>query len=342
MSIRDALYSKFMKSGFIRNAPTEEKNVLPSLISATGPDVTAVAIPAWLDASAVAVGSVSGILVARERKLDLVGYIVLAMLGGLGGGLIRDIIIQHNDVYMAKSPYAIPMTVAVGFVGFLFPNTLKRFPHLLEWVDIISVGLFVAAGTDKAIVYGLNAWAVVLLGTVTGVGGGMLRDIFLGDTPRIFQRSNFYALCAVAGAVSYHVLVFHLDVTSEWAAAICVLVVVLTRRVSLRFNILSPANVNLAPAVTRRVRVIYHMAKGEGTESSRRILQRLGMADNCQVTFEKSDSSQDRTNGGGADDAQPGSQDASPVIERIIVEDDVSLGSHNADAGHANANGGEH
>ena len=119
--------------------------MIPELISSSGPDVTAVAIPAWLDASAVAVGSVSGVLVATERKLDLVGFIVLAMLGGLGGGLIRDLIIQHNDVYMVNSPYAIPMTVLVGCGGFLFPSLLTRFPHLIEWVDIISVGLFVAA-----------------------------------------------------------------------------------------------------------------------------------------------------------------------------------------------------
>jgi uncharacterized membrane protein YeiH len=214
--------------------------VIPELISASGPDVTAVAIPAWLDASAVAVGSVSGVLVATERKLDLVGFIVLAMLGGLGGGLIRDLIIQHNDVYMVNSSYAIPMTVLVGCGGFLFPSLLTRFPHLIEWVDIISVGLFVAAGSDKAIVYHMNPWAVVLMGTVTGVGGGMLRDIFLGDTPRIFQRSNFYAICAVAGSIAFYMLIIHANVTGEWATAISVAIVILMRRLSLHFNILSP------------------------------------------------------------------------------------------------------
>ncbi len=318
MSIRNALYSKFD----LTHRYLEEKNVLPSLISATGPDVTAVAIPAWLDASAVAVGSVSGILVARERKLDLVGYIVLAMVGGLGGGLIRDIIIQHNDVYMAKSSYAIPMTVLVGFLGFLFPNALKRFPHLLEWVDIVSVGLFVAAGTDKAIVYGFNAWAVVLLGTVTGVGGGMLRDIFLGDTPRIFQRSNFYALCGGRRPELPHTGLppqrdepvggSHLRGGGGPH-----------RRVSLRFNILSPANVNLAPAVTRRVKVIYHMAKEDGVELQR-ILQGSGKTGN-QVTFEKRRARpQDgRLGKGSASDSDD--QDGSPVMNRIIVEDDVDL-----------------
>lgn len=293
--------------------------MIPELISASGPDVTAVAIPAWLDASAVAVGSVSGVLVATERKLDLVGFIVLAMLGGLGGGLIRDLIIQHNDVYMVNSPYAIPMTVLVGCGGFLFPSLLTRFPHLIEWVDIISVGLFVAAGSDKAIVYHMNPWAVVLMGTVTGVGGGMLRDIFLGNTPRIFQRSNFYAICAVAGSIVFYMLVIHANVTGEWATAISVSVVILMRRLSLHFNILSPANVDLAPVVKKKVRVIYHLAQEDGRENSRRILRKFEGRDGYQITYVQQSSPDDRR-------PKPGQAHAprTRVIDRIEIEDDVS------------------
>lgn len=293
--------------------------MIPELISTSGPDVTAVAIPAWLDASAVAVGSVSGVLVATERKLDLVGFIVLAMLGGLGGGLIRDLIIQHNDVYMVNSPYAIPMTVLVGCGGFLFPSLLTRFPHLIEWVDIISVGLFVAAGSDKAIVYHMNPWAVVLMGTVTGVGGGMLRDIFLGNTPRIFQRSNFYAICAIAGSIVFYMLVIHANVTGEWATAISVSVVILMRRLSLHFNILSPANVDLAPAVKKKVRVIYHLAQEDGRENSRRILRKFEGHDGYQITYVQQSSPDDRR-------PKPGQAHAprTRVIDRIEIEDDVS------------------
>lgn len=293
--------------------------MIPELISSSGPDVTAVAIPTWLDASAVAVGSVSGVLVATERKLDLVGFIVLAMLGGLGGGLIRDLIIQHNDVYMVNSPYAIPMTVLVGCGGFLFPSLLTRFPHLIEWVDIISVGLFVAAGSDKAIVYHMNPWAVVLMGTVTGVGGGMLRDIFLGNTPRIFQRSNFYAICAIAGSIVFYMLVIHANVTGEWATAISVSVVILMRRLSLHFNILSPANVDLAPAVKKKVRVIYHLAQEDGRENSRRILRKFEGHDGYQITYVQQSSPDDRR-------PKPGQAHAprTRVIDRIEIEDDVS------------------
>lgn len=292
--------------------------MIPELISSSGPDVTAVAIPAWLDASAVAVGSVSGVLVATERKLDLVGFIVLAMLGGLGGGLIRDLIIQHNDVYMVNSPYAIPMTVLVGCGGFLFPSLLTRFPHLIEWVDIISVGLFVAAGSDKAIVYHMNPWAVVLMGTVTGVGGGMLRDIFLGNTPRIFQRSNFYAICAVAGSIAFYMFIIHANVTGEWATTISVAIVILMRRLSLHFNILSPANVDLAPIVTKKVRVIYHLAQEDGKENSKRILRKFEGRDGYQITYVQQPSPDDAHSQSGEADAP-----RTRVIDRIEIEDDI-------------------
>ena len=235
--------------------------MIPELISASGPDVTAVAIPAWLDASAVAVGSVSGVLVATERKLDLVGFIVLAMLGGLGGGLIRDLIIQHNDVYMVNSSYAIPMTVLVGCGGFLFPSLLTRFPHLIEWVDIISVGLFAAAGTDKAFLYGLYPVSAVLMGSITSVGGGMMRDIFLGEVPRIFRRSNWYALCAIAGAATYYLCAAVLMLHKGWAAIICVGITLLLRRLSLRYNLYSPANVDLEPAVRRTAHSVAEAAR---------------------------------------------------------------------------------
>lgn len=236
--------------------------------------MSAVSIPVWLDLSAVVVGSASGLLVAQERKLDLVGHIVLAMLGGLGGGLIRDIIMQRGGVYMIQSEMAIPVAVLAGLFGFLFPGIFRKVPNLLEWVDIISVGLFVAAGTDKAVIYSLSPWAAVLMGSVTGVGGGMIRDIFLGDTPRIFQRSNLYAICAVTGAVVYYLAVFHIYLNRPWAVALCVLVTVALRRISLRFNVLSPAEMDLTPKVVEGAQQMYNQAIEQGVHQSKVIEKR--------------------------------------------------------------------
>jgi len=233
-------------------------------------------IPAWLDAAAVLVGALSGVFVARERRLDVVGYVALSILGGLGGGLVRDTIMQCGDVYMLSSPYAIPMAVVAGIAGFLFPNELTRHPNLYEWVDIVSVALFVVAGSDKAIRYGLGPWAVVLMGTVTGVGGGMMRDVFLGDTPRIFQRSNLYAICAVAGSLGYLLLEAVIPIGRPLAALVSVLLVVGLRRISLRYNVLSPADGDIAPRVRSGARNLAESAQARGEQESQHYLERYG------------------------------------------------------------------
>ena len=136
------------------------------------------------------VGSASGIMVARRRHLDAVGFVGLALLCGLGGGLIRDIMMQRGGVYMLDSAFAIPASAATGIAAFLFPQPLDRAGRLLEWLDISAVALFALVGTDKALVNGLLPASCLLMGVMTGVGGGMLRDVFLGEVPHIFQRGG--------------------------------------------------------------------------------------------------------------------------------------------------------
>ena len=226
---------------------------MPPFFSPYGTDAISVGIPYWLDLLTVIIGAISGILVARDRHLDLVGFVGLGLLCGLGGGLIRDVMMQEGGVYMLNSPYAIPAAVFTAVLLFMFPEPLDRFPRMLEWTDIISVGLFAVVGADKALVYQLLPFSVILMGSVTGV-----RDVFLGDIPRIFQRSNLYAFCAVAGTTSYWALVSYAGITKIWAAVACVLVTVFLRRWSLKYNVLSPADVDLTPHIMRGVDKLRH------------------------------------------------------------------------------------
>ena len=131
-----------------------------TVFSPYGTDAISVGIPYWLDLLTVIIGAISGILVARDRHLDLVGFVGLGLLGGLGGGLIRDVMMQEGGVYMLNSPYAIPAAVFTAVLLFMFPEPLDRFPRMLEWTDIISVGLFAVVGTDKALVYHLLPFSV--------------------------------------------------------------------------------------------------------------------------------------------------------------------------------------
>jgi len=214
---------------------------------------TVLQMPLWLDLLGLIVGSVFGGLTAAERKLDVVGAMGLAMLCGMGGGLIRDMIMQVGNVYMLSTPYAIPASITAGLLGYLFLRGFRHFPNSMEWLDMVAISLFAAAGADKAMLYGLGGWACVLMGTMTAVGGGMLRDVFLGDVPQIFRHSNLYALCAVMGSLVYW-LVAQLDVNRIWAVIACFVVTIGLRRLSLRFDIQTPDTIDLTDTVAHPLR----------------------------------------------------------------------------------------
>ena len=204
-----------------------------------------VAIPLAFELLAVVVAAATGALTARENKLDLVGAIGLAVLVSLGGGLIRDVILQEGNVYILRQPLALPVAVATAAAVFTFPVMVEKPDRLVAILDIFSVGLFAVMGADKTMLYGSPAITCVMMGFFTAVGGGLLRDVCLARVPYIFQRSNLYAIAAIAGALTYIVLVQCLDIWNIAAAVIGVAVTMAVRWWSIRYNIMSPTEVDL-------------------------------------------------------------------------------------------------
>ena len=219
-------------------------------------------IPEWLDLSAVVVGAFAGVLVGQKYGLDLVGFAAMCLICALGGGLLRDAIMQTGSVYALDSELAIPLCIVTAIVGFCFPSAMRRFPNLYEWVDMTSVALYVIAGTDKALTNGLHIPAVILMGTITGVGGGMLRDVFLGEVPQVFRQSNYYALCAVMGSILYCVCMHTTNSDRTVSSILAAIGVLMLRQLSLHLDLMSPANVDLEPKLVktgkRAVRKIRH------------------------------------------------------------------------------------
>lgn len=204
-----------------------------------------VAIPLAFELLAVVVAAATGALTARENKLDLVGAIGLAVLVSLGGGLIRDVILQEGNVYILRQPLALPVAIATAAAVFTFPVMVEKPDRLVAILDIFSVGLFAVMGADKTMLYGYPAITCVMMGFFTAVGGGLLRDVCLARVPYIFQRSNLYAIAAIAGALTYIVLVQCLDIWNIAAAVIGVAVTTAVRWWSIRYNIMSPTEVDL-------------------------------------------------------------------------------------------------
>src|SRR5215207_4354142 len=142
------------------------------------PGTIDVAIPDWIELAAVLVSALSGaFLAAKGHEFDVGGVSALALVAGLGGGIIRDVLLgQGAPAALRDERYLIAVLAATG-LGFYFAGTLNQFQGLLIVLDAAALGLYSVVGADKADQAGLPAITAVLLGTITGVGGGIIRDL---------------------------------------------------------------------------------------------------------------------------------------------------------------------
>ncbi|MBS4752540.1 trimeric intracellular cation channel family protein [Nocardioides sp. zg-ZUI104] len=152
-----------------------------------------------LDLLGIVVFAVSGGLLAVRNQLDIVGVVVLAMVTGLGGGVIRDVIIGADPAAFADWRYLLAPAVA-GLVTFLWHPAVGRFERSINVFDAFGLGLFAVAGAVKAYDAGLGLLASAVLGAVTAVGGGVLRDVLAGRVPVVLRDGELYAIPAIAGA----------------------------------------------------------------------------------------------------------------------------------------------
>jgi uncharacterized membrane protein YeiH len=142
-----------------------------------------------------------GAVTAIRNDLDFFGVLVLAFTTALVGGVIRDLLIGAVPPASLRD-WRYPATAfAAGMGVFIFHHFVVRIPSpVIVGLDAAGLGLFAVAGTEKALEFGISPFIAVLLGTITGVGGGTVRDMFLAHVPSILQ-SDIYATAALAGAV---------------------------------------------------------------------------------------------------------------------------------------------
>lgn len=158
-----------------------------------------------VDLTAVLANAVIGGMVARELKLDPVGFVVLGLTSGLGGGVLRDVLLQTTPVALTNVAYLVT-AIAGSLLTYLL--TIHRWPHrLLIVADMLGLGCWAAVGTAKALSFQLDWLPAILLGVTTAVGGGMIRDLVVGRIPRIFGGNTLYASGALIAAIE--MAIFH-------------------------------------------------------------------------------------------------------------------------------------
>jgi uncharacterized membrane protein YeiH len=140
----------------------------------------------------------SGGLAAVRAKLDLFGVVVLAAVVGLAGGITRDVLIGTPPATFRDWRY-LAATAAAGLVCFFAGRALERAQRSIMVFDALGLGLFCVTGATKALQFGLGPVQAILLGTITGIGGGMLRDLLLRQVPTVLKE-GLYAIPALLGA----------------------------------------------------------------------------------------------------------------------------------------------
>jgi uncharacterized membrane protein YeiH len=156
----------------------------------------------YLDLSGVFACAILGGAVARTERLDLFGFLVVGSVSGLGGGVIRDTLLQHGTP-VALTDYAyLPTALAGALLSFFISISKSAWDKLFIALDATVIGLWAVAGAQKTLAAGLGWLPAILLGTTTAVGGGALRDILLRRVPAVFGGNALYATVAAAVATT--------------------------------------------------------------------------------------------------------------------------------------------
>ena len=152
-----------------------------------------------LDLAGTAVFAASGAAVGVKHRLDVFGVCVLAFVAGNAGGMLRDVLIGAIPPVAFGGWQYVAVSLLAAVVTFLWHPRLERLHTPILIFDAAGLGLFSVSGTQKALAYGLNPLMAALLGMLTGIGGGILRDVLVREIPTVL-RKDLYALAALAGA----------------------------------------------------------------------------------------------------------------------------------------------
>jgi uncharacterized membrane protein YeiH len=165
-----------------------------------------------------------------------VGALALALVSALGGGVARDILLNEGPpLALTNLGYLYAALIAGLVTLFLGPRLFRRLEGLLTLIDAFAVALFAVAGTTRAQSFGIQWLPAIMLGITTAVGGGSLRDVLSGTTPRVFEHGTFYAIAALFAASSY-LLLDHLGLPDTTSVVIAVFLGFALRMASVRFN----------------------------------------------------------------------------------------------------------
>jgi uncharacterized membrane protein YeiH len=196
-------------------------------------------VPVYFEYFAVLLWATSGAIVGWRKGYDFVGVFVVAFVSAFGGGLLRDgLFLQRLPVVLTNSTYYALLFAAVVGMS-LIGRRVQRdrtLPKVVSVIDALGVPMFVVIGAELARSRGLELPAIVLVATISGVGGGLLRDLIAGDTPELLRPGQYNTLLVVIAATLYMVLAYSLGYNRLWVAWFVIGAFFVARLLTIRFN----------------------------------------------------------------------------------------------------------
>ena len=181
--------------------------------------------------------AISGIRIAAGKQIDWFGAYIIGLATAIGGGTIRDLLLDLTPFWMLDPQYFLTTAFAL-LATILFKEKILRKNYTLFLFDSIGLGLFTIVGITKSLDAGFPIWVCILMGTITGSAGGVIRDILLNEVPLIL-RKDIYALASVAGGLVFFFLRY-LDFFAEISEIIAALTVIFIRLIAVKYHIQLP------------------------------------------------------------------------------------------------------
>ncbi len=193
-------------------------------------------LAAWIEYLAVAACAVSAVLAADGKRIDLFGVVVLALVTAVGGGTVRDLCLDARPLFWIEQPLYIWTALAAALVTFVLVRFVSLPARSLAFIDAVGLALFGIAGTEKALAFGVPGIVAVLLGIVTGVAGGILRDVLRTEVPLVFRKDmELYATAVFAGALAF-VLFREFQPAAKWHRWVAMGLILFLRLAAMRWK----------------------------------------------------------------------------------------------------------
>lgn len=160
------------------------------------------ALPQWTLYLAVVISGLAGATYAARRGFDVIGVLTLSVTAGLGGLLIRDILLARGPIVLRDNTFIV-MAVIAAVLGFFFAGFIARFDRALLGLEALAMGLLATVGADSALRAGLGTLSAIAVGTIVATAGPLLRDILGGDAPQLLRPGVFLGVLALLGSTLY-------------------------------------------------------------------------------------------------------------------------------------------